>query len=76
MFVIPAGMMLGADVTLADWWLWNQIPVLVGNFIGGALFTGLFFYLSQKKITVTGKSKLRTKASVPAEASVNALHRP
>ena len=26
MFVIPAGMMLGADVSMADWWLWNQIP--------------------------------------------------
>ena len=21
---IPTGMMLGAKVTLADWWLWNQ----------------------------------------------------
>ncbi|MBW7459416.1 formate/nitrite transporter family protein, partial [Paenibacillus sepulcri] len=31
MFVIPAGMMLGAHVSMADWWLWNQIPVLVGN---------------------------------------------
>lgn len=48
MFVIPAGMMLGADVSLGDWWLWNQIPVLIGNFIGGALFTGILFYLSQK----------------------------
>lgn len=50
MFVIPAGMMLGADVTIADWWLWNQIPVLLGNFIGGALFTGLLFYMSHRKL--------------------------
>ncbi|WP_339256583.1 formate/nitrite transporter family protein [Paenibacillus sp. FSL P2-0136] len=47
-FVIPAGMMLGANVTMADWWVWNGIPVLLGNFAGGLLFTGLLFYLSQK----------------------------
>lgn len=48
MFVIPAGMLLGANVTVADWWLWNQLPVLIGNFIGGVLFTGVLFYVSQK----------------------------
>jgi len=31
MFVIPAGMMLGADVSISQWWLWNQIPVTLGN---------------------------------------------
>lgn len=46
MFVIPAGMMLGADVSMADWWLWNQIPVFIGNFIGGAVFTGAMLHLS------------------------------
>jgi formate/nitrite transporter len=60
MFVIPAGMMLGADVSFGDWWIWNQIPVLVGNFIGGALFTGFSLYLSQKgnKISTGGLSSL------------------
>ncbi|WP_410511440.1 formate/nitrite transporter family protein [Paenibacillus sp. BR2-3] len=48
MFVIPAGMMLGADVSFADWWIWNGVPVLLGNFIGGVLFTGILFYLSQR----------------------------
>ncbi|MEK5237190.1 formate/nitrite transporter family protein [Paenibacillus sp. FSL L8-0470] len=48
MFVIPAGMLLGAKVSFGDWWLWNGIPVLLGNFLGGVLFTGLLFYLSQK----------------------------
>lgn len=48
MFVIPAGMMMGANVSFGDWWLWNGIPVLLGNFIGGVLFTGILFYLSQK----------------------------
>ncbi|WP_341281495.1 formate/nitrite transporter family protein [Paenibacillus sp. FSL H8-0537] len=46
MFVIPAGMLFGAHVSFSDWWVWNQIPVLVGNFIGGAVFTGMMLYLS------------------------------
>ena len=48
MFVIPAGMLLGAKVTVADWWIWNQIPVTIGNFVGGALFTGFALYSTYK----------------------------
>jgi formate/nitrite transporter FocA (FNT family) len=40
MFVIPAGMFLGAPVSTATWWTWNQIPVTLGNIFAGALFTG------------------------------------
>jgi formate/nitrite transporter len=44
MFIIPAGMMLGADVGISQWWLWNQIPVTFGNIIGGAVLTGMTLY--------------------------------
>ncbi|HND03196.1 MAG TPA: formate/nitrite transporter family protein, partial [Nitrospira sp.] len=44
MFLMPVGMMLGADVSLSTWWLWNQIPVTLGNLVGGMLFTGLAIY--------------------------------
>ncbi len=40
MFVIPAGILFGAKATIADWWIWNQIPVTIGNFVGGSIFTG------------------------------------
>ena len=48
MFVIPAGIMLGANVTVADWWLWNQIPVTLGNIVGGAVFTGMALYFTHR----------------------------
>ena len=48
MFVIPTGMLLGAKVSFADWWLWNQIPVTLGNVVGGAVFTGLAIYLTYR----------------------------
>ena len=46
MFVIPAGMFLGAPVSITKWWLWNQIPVTLGNIIAGALFTGIALWLT------------------------------
>lgn len=49
MFVIPAGMVLGAEVTMSDWWLWNQLPVLAGNLLSGFLFTGLALYLTHRQ---------------------------
>ena len=48
MFIIPTGMLLGAKVTFADWWLWNQIPVTLGNLVGGAVFTGLALYVTYR----------------------------
>lgn len=41
MFVIPAGMLMGAPISLREWWMWNQIPVTLGNLLGGFLFVGL-----------------------------------
>src|SRR5215468_9337664 len=41
MFVIPAGMFLGAPVSMEQWWWWNQIPVTLGNIVAGALFTAV-----------------------------------
>ncbi|MDR7417075.1 MAG: formate/nitrite transporter family protein [Armatimonadota bacterium] len=44
MFVIPAGILTGAPVSVGEWWGWNQIPVTLGNVVGGMLFTGLALY--------------------------------
>jgi formate/nitrite transporter len=44
MFVIPAGKLLGAPVSTGTWWLWNQIPVTLGNILSGAVLTGLALY--------------------------------
>jgi len=49
MFAIPAGMLLGARVSIADWWLWNQIPVTLGNMLAGVLLTGFALYATHRK---------------------------
>src|SRR5674476_712300 len=48
MFLIPTGMMMGAKITVTDWWLWNQIPVTLGNLVGGFIFPGLAIYMTHK----------------------------
>ncbi len=49
MFAIPAGMMLGANISFSDWWLWNQLTVTIGNFLSGFLFTALAFHIVTKE---------------------------
>jgi len=67
MFLIPTGMILGAKVTVADWWLWNQIPVTLGNLVGGFTFTGLAIYLTYKPQPASKPAPLAVPAQVPAE---------
>ena len=48
MFVVPAGMLFGAKTTVGAWWLWNQVPVTLGNLVGGFVFTGLALYVTYR----------------------------
>ncbi|WP_434341165.1 formate/nitrite transporter family protein [Motilimonas cestriensis] len=49
MYLFPLGMMLGAEFTIVDWLVWNQIPVTLGNLVGGLVFTGLALYATHGK---------------------------
>jgi formate/nitrite transporter len=44
MFVIPTAIVLGADISVGQWLGWNQIPVTLGNVLGGAVLTGLLLH--------------------------------
>jgi formate transporter len=67
MFIIPTGMMMGAKVTVAQWWLWNQIPVTLGNLVGGSIFTGLAVYVTYKPRPTTELARGPVPTGVPAE---------
>lgn len=69
MFVIPAGMLFGARVSLADWWLWNQIPVTLGNIAGGVVLTGLALYATHHKRESRAPAAAPTFAIEPEPAA-------
>ena len=54
MFLFPSGLMLGGDFTLGDYLLWNELPTVVGNLVGGITFVGLMIYATHYK---TGPSR-------------------
>ncbi len=61
MFVIPAGMLFGAHVSFSQWWLWNQLPVTLGNIVGGGLLTGLTLYFTYGRIPGFSKAEASTR---------------
>ena len=65
MFVIPTGMLMGAKVSVYQWWVWNQIPVTLGNLVGGVLFTGIALYATYKPVEQPAAAVVA--AQVPAE---------
>jgi formate transporter len=78
MFVIPAGRFLGAPISIGNWWLWNQIPVTLGNILSGALFTGLAMYAtySVRRIAVAqgATAEIVGEQTVPALVSADQLN--
>lgn len=44
MFLFPSGLILGGNFSLMDYLIWNELPVVVGNLVGGLTFTGLTLY--------------------------------
>ncbi len=44
MFLFPSGLLLGANFSIMDYLIWNEIPTVLGNLVGGLTFTGLTLY--------------------------------
>ncbi|MCZ7433796.1 formate/nitrite transporter family protein [Streptomyces sp. WMMC1477] len=66
MFLFPSGLMLGGEFSLSDYLLWNEIPTVVGNLVGGITFVGLTLYATHAR---TGTQRGRPPAPRAAEAA-------
>jgi formate/nitrite transporter len=49
MYLFPSGLMLGGKFTLMDYFIWNEIPTVVGNAVGGLTFVGATLYATHYK---------------------------
>ncbi|GHD40994.1 formate/nitrite transporter family protein [Mycetocola manganoxydans] len=79
MFLFPSGLLLGGDFTIMDYLIWNEIPTVIGNLVGGLFFTAIPLYLTYGRpsarrtpgIRRTKRSRGKVAASVPAPAGEN-----
>jgi formate/nitrite transporter len=55
MFLFPSGLMLGGDFSISDYLVWNEIPTVLGNLVGGLTFVGLTLFATHAR---TGQSRL------------------
>jgi formate/nitrite transporter len=44
MFLFPSALMMGGEFSVMDYLIWNELPVILGNLVGGLTLTGLTLY--------------------------------
>ena len=49
MFLFPSGLLMGGNFSIRDYFIWNEIPTVLGNLVGGLAFTGLTLYSTHVK---------------------------
>ncbi len=49
MYLFPSGLMLGGNFTFMDYMIWNEIPTVLGNLVGGLTFVGATLYSTHYK---------------------------
>ncbi|WP_300265808.1 formate/nitrite transporter family protein [Microbacterium sp.] len=74
MFLFPSGLLLGADFTIMDYLLWNEIPMVIGNLVGGLAFVGIPLYLTHgrpaaRRVRPARGKQLIAARPVPAAAT-------
>jgi len=69
MFLFPSGLMLGGNFSIADYLIWNEIPTVLGNLVGGLAFVGLTIYSTHAR---TGARRVPAAATVAVAAGIAA----
>jgi formate/nitrite transporter len=72
MFLFPSGLLMGGRFSVSDYLLWNEIPTVLGNMVGGLVFTGLPLYLTHSKSNAKRESTTPAASTSAASASPQA----
>ena len=54
-FLFPSGLLMGGHFSIRDYLIWNEIPTVLGNLVGGLAFTGLTLYSTHVR---TGRKRV------------------
>lgn len=68
MFLFPSGIIMGGDFSVMDYLVWNEIPTVLGNLVGGLAFTGLTLYTTHVR-TAPKRGIYTTAAKTAAKAA-------
>ena len=66
MFLFPSALIMGGHFSVADYIIWNEIPTIVGNIVGGLAFTGLMLYSTHLR---TGASRVIARTATDRRAA-------
>jgi len=69
MFLFPSALMMHGNFSIMDYFIWNEIPTVLGNLVGGLAFTGLTLYSTHLR---TAPKRAQAQAAAPAGAKVRA----
>jgi formate/nitrite transporter FocA (FNT family) len=72
MFLFPSGLMLDGNFSIGDYLVWNEIPTLLGNLVGGLAFVGLTLYATHARTAPSrpnGTDDLALPAAAPEPAA-------
>lgn len=72
MFLFPIGILLGAEFTWGDYLMYNEIPTVIGNLVGGLTFVGAMIYSTHYKTSPSRRAAVERNddamgSKVPAE---------
>ncbi|WP_336367668.1 formate/nitrite transporter family protein [Marinobacter sp. C2H3] len=69
MFLFPSAMIMGGNFSIADYFIWNEIPTALGNLVGGLAFTGLTLYTTHVRT-----APKRPRPAVVGDAALSGSH--
>ncbi|HXI55272.1 MAG TPA: formate/nitrite transporter family protein [Polyangia bacterium] len=66
MFLFPSALMMGGAFSVRDYFIWNEIPTILGNVVGGLAFTGATLYSTHARTApARAKGRLATRQQQP-----------
>lgn len=64
MFLFPSALLMHGKFSIGDYFIWNEIPTVLGNMLGGITFTGLTLYTTHMK--TAQRAERRVTHAAPA----------
>jgi formate transporter len=64
MFLFPSALIMHGQFSLKDYFVWNEIPTVLGNMVGGIAFTGATLYSTHVRTAPSRATSERPVASL------------